>query len=228
MSYNADAQVFETQIVVTNTTQPAGVTSGSIINRGSLSTYDTYVTGHTVINNVKITPNLNDIIYEQQATLNNSQNSWADITDFYFDDSVKLNSHILLNENITNYISLHLRLGDKYLETDNKFIDCKDDTRKYNEQKLFEYIENNIDKTILFFCDNNSYKLKIKNKYNNVIITNSSIGHTSLKNTTDKQILDAVTEFYIISNSNLICAVSESGFSIIASKMKNIPLINIK
>jgi len=88
MSYNADAQVFETQIVVTNTTQPAGVTSGSIINRGSLSTYDTYVTGHTVINNVKITPNLNDIIYEQQATLNNSQNSWADITDFYFDDSV--------------------------------------------------------------------------------------------------------------------------------------------
>ncbi len=146
---------------------------------------------------------------------------------FYFDDSVKLNSHILLNENITNYISLHLRLGDKYLETDKEFIDCKDDTRKYNEQKLFEYIENNIDKTILFFCDNNSYKLKIKNKYNNVIITNSSIGHTSLKNTTDKQILDAVTEFYIISNSNLICAVSESGFSIIASKMKNIPLINI-
>ena len=44
MSYNADAQVFETQIVVTNTTQPAGVTSGSIINKGSLSTYDTYVT----------------------------------------------------------------------------------------------------------------------------------------------------------------------------------------
>jgi len=88
MSYNADAQVFETQIVVTNTTQPAGVTSGSIINKGSLSTFDTYVTGHTVINNVKITPNLNDIIYEQQATLNNNQNSWADITEFYFDDSL--------------------------------------------------------------------------------------------------------------------------------------------
>ena len=44
MSYNADAQVFETQIVVTNTTQPAGVTSGSIINKGSLSTFDTFVT----------------------------------------------------------------------------------------------------------------------------------------------------------------------------------------
>ena len=88
MSYNADAQVFETQIVVTNTTQPAGVTSGSIINKGSLSTFDTYVTGHTVINNVKITPNLNDIVYEQQATLNNNQNAWADITEFFFDDSV--------------------------------------------------------------------------------------------------------------------------------------------
>ena len=45
MSYNVDAQVFETQIVIENTTQPAGVTSGSIINKGSLSTLDTYVTG---------------------------------------------------------------------------------------------------------------------------------------------------------------------------------------
>ena len=101
MSYNADAQVFETQIVVTNTTQPAGVTSGSIINKGSLSTYDTYVTGHTVINNVKITPNLNDIVYEQQATLNNNQNSWADITEFYFDDSVCNSFKALINVTVS-------------------------------------------------------------------------------------------------------------------------------
>ena len=101
MSYNADAQVFETQIVVTNTTQPAGVTSGSIINKGSLSTFDTFVTGHTVINNVKITPNLNDIIYEQQAILNNSQNSWADIIDFYFDDSLTNSFKALINVTVS-------------------------------------------------------------------------------------------------------------------------------
>ncbi len=147
---------------------------------------------------------------------------------FYFSEEVKINSHTLLNENIHSYISLHLRLGDKYLETSKEFVLCKNDTRTYNEEKIFEYIEQNHDKNIIFFCDNNNYKLKIKNKYDNIIITNSSIGHTSLNNTTDKQILDAVTEFYIISNSKLICAASESGFSIIASKMKNVPLVNIK
>jgi len=88
MSYNVDAQVFETQIVIENTTQPAGVTSGSIINKGSLSTLDTYVTGHTIINDVKITPNKNDIIFEQQATLTNNTNSFTDIIGFEFDDSL--------------------------------------------------------------------------------------------------------------------------------------------
>ena len=101
MSYNPDAQVFETQIVVTNTTQPAGVTSGSIINKGSLSTYDTYVTGHTVINNVKITPNRNDIIYERQATLTNNQNSYADITDFTFADSVCNSFKAIINVTVS-------------------------------------------------------------------------------------------------------------------------------
>ena len=101
MSYNVDAQVFETQIVIENTTQPAGVTSGSIINKGSLSTFDTYVTGHTVINNVKITPNLNDIIYEQQATLANNQQTYVDITDFYFDDSICNSFKALINVTVS-------------------------------------------------------------------------------------------------------------------------------
>ena len=57
---------------------------------------------------------------------------------------------------------------------------------------------------ILFFCDNNNYKLKIKKKYKNIIITDAQIGHTSLSNTTNKQILDAVTEFYLLTNSQLI------------------------
>lgn len=40
-----------------------------------------------------------------------------------------------------------------------------------NEQNLFNFIENNCNKNCIFFYDNNSYKLKIKNKYNNIIIT---------------------------------------------------------
>jgi len=174
---------------------------------------------------------------------------------FYFSDEVKLNttsilpssiisssilpssiisssilpssiiSSSILPSSITNYISIHLRLGDKYLETEQEYIMCINDIRTYNEERLFQCIEENLDKNIIFFCDNNNYKLKIKNKYNNIIVTNCNIGHTSLGNTTDKQILDAVTEFYLITNSEKVFSASFSGFSIIASKFRNIPLV---
>ena len=46
-----------------------------------------------------------------------------------------------------------------------------------------------------------------------------------LRDYTD-QILDAITEFYILTNSEIIFAGSRSGFSMVASKINNIPLIN--
>jgi hypothetical protein len=144
---------------------------------------------------------------------------------FYFSDEVIINSRILLPINITNYISIHLRLGDKYLETDKSFVLCKKDTRNYDEEIVFKTIENNSDKNIIFFCDNNSYKLKLKNLYNNIIITSCDIGHTSLTNTTDKQVLDGISEFYLMTNSEQIYSCSYSGFSIIASRFNNIPII---
>jgi hypothetical protein len=146
---------------------------------------------------------------------------------FYFSNKIKKNSKTLLSPNISSYISLHLRLGDKYLEIDKKFIDCKTDTRKYSEEKIFDFIKKNSKDNIVFFCDNNNYRKKIKEKYNNIIITNSEIGHSSLSNTTNKQILDAVTEFYLLTKSEKIYCGAESGFSIIASKFNNIPLIKL-
>ncbi len=145
---------------------------------------------------------------------------------FYFSDEVKINAYNFID--ITNYISLHLRLGDKYLETEKEYVCCVNDERNFNEEKLFEFIEKNSNhKNIVFFCDNKSYKLKIKKKYSQVVVTDSDIGHTSLMNTTDKQNLDAITEFYIMTNSEEIVAVSTSGFSYVASMFKNIPLRNI-
>jgi hypothetical protein len=139
---------------------------------------------------------------------------------FEFSEVVKTNCNIILN----NYISIHLRLGDKYLETDPNYIQCLNDTREYNEDKIFKFIEDNHDKNIIFFCDNNAYKLKINLKYNNVVITNYQIGHTSLFNTNEKQVLDSITEFYLMTNSKKIILASYSGFSITASKFKNIPI----
>jgi hypothetical protein len=150
-----------------------------------------------------------------------------DIKDvFYFTDEVKINSKYLFPLNITNYISIHLRLGDKYLETNKEFVLCKEDTRNFTEENIYKFIEEKYNKNVFFCCDNNAYKLKIKEKYNNIIITNCDIGHTSLSNTTNKQILDGITEFYILSNSQMIFSASLSGFSIMASRFNNIPLIN--
>ena len=143
---------------------------------------------------------------------------------FIFSDDVKINGIKLNVDNISNYISIHLRLGDKYLETDNSFIYCKNDVREYDEERLFHFIENNCDKNIIFFCDNHAYKLNIKNKYNNISILNCNIGHTCLSNTTDAQTLDAITEFYLMTKSEKIFSASTSGFSIIASKFSNIPI----
>jgi hypothetical protein len=145
---------------------------------------------------------------------------------FYFSNEVLINSYKLYSHS-DNYISIHLRLGDKFLETEQQFIQCYADTRKYIEDVLYSTIEENKDKNILFFCDNTQYKLKIKNKYDYVYITNSSIGHTAYYNTTEQQTLDAITEFYLISKSEKIYAVSKSGFSIIASCFENVPLIKL-
>lgn len=167
-----------------------------------------------------------EIVIPQMYYTSYTENCSIDIKEvFYFTDEVKINCKYLIPKDMTNYISIHLRLGDKYLETEKQYIECKDDTRGFSEEKIDKIIKENYNKNIFFCCDNNSYKLKIKQKYDNIIITNCDIGHTSLSNTTKKQILDAVTEFYILTNSEKIFAGSISGFSRVASQFNNIPFI---
>jgi hypothetical protein len=149
-----------------------------------------------------------------------------DIKDvFLFSEEVILNSTYIFPQDITNYISIHLRLGDFYLETDPRYVVSKMDKRDFSEEKLYRYIEENKTKNIFFCCDNNNYRQQLKAKYNDIIISNSQIGHSSLFNTTKKQVLDAITELYILTKSETIYSASYSGFSIIASKFNNIPLI---
>ena len=68
------------------------------------------------------------------------------------------------------------------------------------------------------------WQYRIKNKYSNIILTTVEVVHTGFKNIDEKKILDTITEFYIMTNSDEIIAFSESGFPIIASKFNNIPI----
>ena len=67
------------------------------------------------------------------------------------------------------------------------------------------------------------YKNKIKQLFPFINISNASIGHTSIESTTEKQTLDAVSEFYLLTKSKKIYAVSYSGFSKMAVFFNNIP-----
>jgi hypothetical protein len=98
--YNFDAQIFEAQVVITDTTNVSS-TGGSLVVKGGLSTQDTYVTGHIAVNSVDITPNLNDIVLEQQAVLQHSQTNPVSITNFYFDNSVTSSFKAIINVNVS-------------------------------------------------------------------------------------------------------------------------------
>ena len=147
---------------------------------------------------------------------------------FTFSEQIHANCDQLFPKNLSDYVSLHLRLGDKYLETDKAFVVVTDDERYYDEGSLFQFIELNTHLNIIFFCDNNGCKQHLKSKYPSLIIIDAHVGHTSLFNTTEEQIIDAVTEFYIMCNSSHIYSASSfSGFSIMAAKFKNTPITSI-
>ena len=107
MSYNPDAIIFETQLVVSNNSQLAGSTTGSFVNEGTLSTKDTFITGQTIVNNVNITPNTSDIIYERQATLVNDRNNFTDIPDFTFDSGLTTSFKAIINVTVSTGQASH-------------------------------------------------------------------------------------------------------------------------
>jgi len=50
---------------------------------------------------------------------------------FYFDEVIINNVNNVLNVKLKDYVAIHLRMGDSHLETDNKFIYCKKDSRSF-------------------------------------------------------------------------------------------------
>jgi hypothetical protein len=140
--------------------------------------------------------------------------------------SVFMFSDEILSED-DEYVSIHLRLGDKFLETDPAFIQCKEDERSFDEAALFRCIEQCPHK-IMFFCDNRSYKEKVKTLYPKITITDYDIGHTSHTNTTEIQVRNTIREFYLLSKSTRIYMGSYSGFPVMAGKMNMIPVETIQ
>jgi hypothetical protein len=144
---------------------------------------------------------------------------------FYFHDTI-IEKALSITDN-KKYISVHLRLGDKFLEIDKKFIASKNDVRSYDESKILSFFTNNNDKNIYFFCDNNAYRQKIKQLFDYINITDLRIGHSALSSTSNEEIFNSILEFYIMSNSEKIYKCSRSGFSEMASRFNNVEYCKI-
>ena len=54
---------------------------------------------------------------------------------FHFTDEVKKNSAILFPQDIP-YVSIHVRMGDAFLETNKQYVFCHNDVRVFSEEKL--------------------------------------------------------------------------------------------
>jgi hypothetical protein len=99
---NPSGFITSDQIVILDTTN-ASSTNGSLYVEGGSSLHDIFVDGHVMINNVDVTPNLNDIVFERESNLSNNVNVWTIIPDFEFDSSI--------SRSFTSYIYVNVSAG---------------------------------------------------------------------------------------------------------------------
>jgi hypothetical protein len=101
--YNTDSQILDAQVIINDTNTITSSTSGGLIIEGGLATLDTYVSGHVAVNDVKITPNPNDILYERELELTADTPTFTSISDLFFINPVtngfKLKINVISNKN---------------------------------------------------------------------------------------------------------------------------------
>jgi hypothetical protein len=126
---------------------------------------------------------------------------------------------------LETYTSIHIRLGDKFLEIPMELNQCVTDVRMFNTDSVVDCIQKN--PGILVFCDNLAYKKSLKEKYH-IELTPFKIGHTCLPSTSDDIIMDTLTEFYILAKSQHIFISNDSGFPKMAANFYGISFTQLK
>lgn len=127
-----------------------------------------------------------------------------------------------------DYITIHIRFGDKYLENQNRGVmSCMDDTRVGNNSYDYYFslidkiIEENKDVDIMLLADNKKFKDMCKLEFPSVVINDINIihtGNTYTDNTNfDEQLIMTIAEFLLICKSKEIHSLTYSGFSVVAN-----------
>jgi glycerophosphoryl diester phosphodiesterase len=86
--YKNNAQIYDSQFVIRDSTTLTSSTSGGLIIEGGVAALDTFVTGHVAVNEVDITPNPNDFVLQRQFSWNTIPDGYAEIPELFFVDTV--------------------------------------------------------------------------------------------------------------------------------------------
>ena len=146
-----------------------------------------------------------------------------DISDIFkfSDDIYKMKKDHKISE---EYVSLHIRRGDKHIEASSSVKQVPHDSRPF-DQTNFDNVVNKLfaeNKNVMLFSDSMVFKKMMSKKFDKLQCLDLKIGHTTWTNTSDEQIKNTVFEFYILCNSVKIIANCVSGFSKIASMINKI------
>lgn len=86
--YNQNAQIYDSQFVIRDSTTLTSSTFGGLIVEGGVSALDTFVTGHVAVNEVDITPNPNDFVLQRQYSWTEMPDGYVEVPELYFIDIV--------------------------------------------------------------------------------------------------------------------------------------------
>jgi len=178
------------------------------------------------INNIEIKPF--DLYKISSEVSNDIKSIDVELFDYIDFNKIIYNKFDKLNLKPKTYITIHIRLGDKYLEIKSINNLCP------NHSKINDNISKNIDKiikgsneTIYLLSDNKNIKQEYKNKYNQIKINDIDIYHIGLdyKNYKDDIIINTLVEYLILMNSKEIHGITTSGFAFTASILGKIKYI---
>ena len=101
--YNANAQIYDSQFVIRDSTTVTSSTNGGLVIEGGVSSRDTFVTGDISINSVDITPNPNDMIFQRQYAWNTvpETNTYVDIPELFFVNEVVSTLRLRIHASVT-------------------------------------------------------------------------------------------------------------------------------
>lgn len=116
----------------------------------------------------------------------------------------------------TAYTALHIRRGDKHLETNRANVACKDDERPFAASAIDAVCAR--EPVLLVVGDHAGTLRDLKARFPHVVLTGLEIGHTSLKGTPAPAVRAALVEFVMLGNARSIVASSTSGFPYLASR----------